>query len=60
MDNLSRFYVRWKLIVYLLPVVFMAAALATRDTSLTVSALFILGATASVVYLFTDYVSDVL
>lgn len=60
MDDLSRFYVRWKFVLFLLPLTFVAAALVTRDTSLVLSALFFLGATASVVYLFTDYVNDVL
>jgi hypothetical protein len=59
-DKLSRFYIRWKIILFVLPLVFVGVALFTRDTSLILRAVFILAATASVVYLFTDYVSDVL
>ena len=59
-DKLSRFYIRWKLILFVLPLVFVAAGLVTRDWSLTLSAVFILAATASVAYLFTNYVSDAL
>lgn len=59
-NKLSRFYIRWKLILFVLPVIFVAAAVVTKDASLTLSALFIFGVTASVVYLFADYVGDVL
>ena len=59
-DNLSRFYIRWKLILFVFPAVFVGISLVTKDMSLTLSAVFILSITTSVVYLFADYVNDAL